>query len=349
MTKRIAITVIFCVLACGEVTGTSAMADEEQVAPKEMRLIPGGEFVMGSNDPLAQPHERPPHRVRVDAFFIDESPVTNAQFRTFVEATGYVTTSEKPADLAEIRKELPPGTPDPPAEALEPASIVFSPPPQPVNQTQYLQWWTYMKGADWRHPDGPGTSIEGKDDHPVVHVSWFDAAAYAKWAGKRLPTEAEWEFAARGGLKNKVNTWGNEPLSDEFPRINTWQGAFPYKDAKKDGFEGTSPVRAFAPNGYGLFDMAGNVWEWCADLYRADLYANRSSKQPIENPKGPAKSFDPREPYATKHVQKGGSYLCNDSYCSGYRPSAREANTPDSAAGHTGFRCVISAGKTARD
>lgn len=318
----------------------SALADDASAPPKGMVRIPGGEFTMGSDDPLSFPRERPPHRVRVDAFYMDVTPVTNAQFRAFVEDTGYVTTAEKPVDLDEIMKQVPPGTPEPPPEALAPSSIVFTPPEGPVHDQNFFRWWNYVKGADWKHPGGPGTSIEGKDDHPVVHVSWFDAVAYAKWAGKRLPTEAEWEFAARGGLEGKVNVWGDEPVSPG--RANTWQGTFPHENTKADGFVSTSPVRAFAPNGYGLYDMAGNVWEWCADYYRADLFAQRASKDVTVNPKGPETSFDPREPYAKKRVQKGGSYLCNDSYCSGYRPSGREASTPDTGSSHTGFRCVKS-------
>lgn len=327
-------------IAAAAVCQLPAMAAESNPTPPHgMAYIPGGEFTMGSDDPLSKPRERPPHRVRVDAFFMDLAPVTNAQFREFVEATGYVTTAEKPIDLAEIMAQVPPGTPEPSPEDLAPASLVFRSPDQPGRA---LQWWQFVKGANWRHPSGPGSSIERKDDHPVVHVSWDDAQAYARWAGKRLPTEAEWEFAARGGLEGKVNVWGDEPIASRPPRANTWQGTFPYRDLAVDGFSGTSPVHTFSANGYGLFDMAGNVWEWCSDLYREDLYRSRAGDAVIDNPSGPSVSFDPRESFAVKRVQKGGSYLCNDSYCSGYRPSAREASTPDTGSSHVGFRCAIS-------
>lgn len=211
----------------------------------------------------------------------------------------------------------------------------------PLNN--HFQWWNYVKGADWRHPDGPGSSIVGKDDYPVVQVSWFDAMAYAEWAGKRLATEVEWEFAARGGLDGKVNVWGDESHKDDDGRANTWQGSFPNKNTEEDGYAATSPVRAFAPNGFGLYDMAGNVWEWCADYYREDTFAQRVRSKLTVNPTGPTISYDPREPFAVKRVQKGGSYLCSDSYCSGYRPSAREPGSPDTGSGHVGFRCVKSA------
>ena len=327
-------------LVCAFGAGCS-VRDESATPQPGMIWVSGGEFTMGSDDPLARPRERPPHRVKVAGFFMDATPVTNAQFRVFVEATGYTTTAEKPADLAEIMKQLAPGTPEPDPAMLEPASVVFTPPARKVPIDDHFQWWSYVKGADWRHPGGPGSSIEGKAAHPVVQVSWFDATAYAEWAGKRLPTEAEWEFAARGGLDGKVNVWGNEPLVDDAGRVNTWQGAFPSEDLAHDGYRGTSPVRAFQPNGYGLFDMAGNVWEWSSDYYRADTFALRAGDGLIVDPKGPSTSLDPRERFAEKRVQKGGSYLCNDSYCSGYRPSAREPASPDTGTGHSGFRCVM--------
>jgi formylglycine-generating enzyme len=298
---------------------------------------------MGTNSDLGWADEKPAHRVRVDGFWMDETDVTNAQFRKFVEATGYVTTAEKPVDAAEILRQLPPGTPPPPKENLVPGSMVFTPTSGPVKilgHDVHRQWWKWVPGANWRHPEGPGTNIDGKDDHSVVHVSWDDAVAYAKWAGKRLPTEAEWEFAARGGLDNKPYVWGDDKPTDVNYHANIWQGNFPNENTAKDGYVRTSPVKAFPPNGYGLYDMAGNVWQWCSDWYQADLYRQRAGKGVIVNPVGPAKSFDPRDPYSPLRVQKGGSFLCNDAYCTRYRPSARHGCTPDSGMSHMGFRCV---------
>jgi sulfatase modifying factor 1 len=304
--------------------------------------IPGGEFTMGTDSELGWPDEKPAHRVYVDGFWMDETEVTNAQFRAFVEATGYVTTAEKPPDLEEILRQSKPGTPPPPKEKLVPGSLVFQPTDGPVPLNDYTQWWHWTPGANWRHPEGPGSSIEGKDDHPVVHVSWDDAVAYAKWAGKRLPTEAEWERAARGGLEGKPYVWGDEKPTDTQVFANIWQGAFPYRNTAADGFVRTAPVKSFEPNGYGLYDMAGNVWEWCSDLYRADLYRQRVGQGLIVNPSGPSEAMDPRNPRAKSRVERGGSFLCNDSYCSRYRPSARHGCSPDTGMSHVGFRCVTS-------
>ena len=221
--------------------------------------------------------------------------------------------------------------------------MVFSPPDHPVvdlrSPEAYRQWWKYVPGADWRHPEGPGSSLEGKDDHPVVHVSWFDAEAYAKWAGKRLPTEAEWEYAARGGLEGKKYVWGDEPFSDEQPQCNNFQGTFPNKNTALDGFVRTSPVKTFPPNGYGLYDMAGNVWQWCADWYLPEAYALNANKTLLINPQGPDHSFDSRQ-RPPERVHRGGSFLCCVGYCFNYRPSARMGCTPDNGMSHIGFRCV---------
>ena len=234
--------------------------------PEGMIWIPGGEFTMGTDDKIGWQDEKPAHRVRVDGFWMDQTDVTNAQFAFFVEATGYITTAERPVDVAEIMKQSPPGTPPPPPEKLVPGSLVFQPTQGPItDKRDYSQWWRWTPGANWRHPEGPDSSTQGKEDHPVVQVSWHDAVAYAKWAGKRLPTEAEWEFAARGGLDGKTYSWGDEPFSDESPQCNCWQGEFPWKNTGSDGYQRTSPVKAFSPNGYGLYDMGGNVWQWCAD------------------------------------------------------------------------------------
>jgi formylglycine-generating enzyme required for sulfatase activity len=309
-----------------------------------MAWIPGGEFAMGSTDALARPDESPVHRVRVDGFWMDVTEVTNAQFAAFIKATGYVTTAERPVDWEELKKQVAPGTPKPPDEMLQPGALVFTPPTEPVDLGNNHQWWTWTTGADWRHPGGPKTTIEGKEIEPVVQVSWDDAVAYCTWAGKRLPTEAEWEFAARGGLDRKVNVWGDEPVNGK--KCNTWQGHFPDRNTAEDGFTRAAPVRSFPPNGYGLYDMAGNVWEWCADSYRPDAYARQvlaaGNGVVIVNPTGPDKSLDPRNPNAPEsRVHRGGSFLCNDSYCASYRPSARMACPPDTGMQHLGFRCVM--------
>jgi formylglycine-generating enzyme len=308
-----------------------------------MVWIPGGEFSMGSDAAEARPDERPEHRVRVHGFWMDATEVTNAQFAKFVAATGYRTIAERPVDWEQLKKQCPPGTPKPPEEQLKPGSLVFTPPGHPVDLDDPSQWWTWTHGADWRHPEGPASSIDGKDDLPVVQVAWGDAMAYATWAGKRLPTEAEWEFAARGGLDAKHYVWGDDPLDAK--RCNVWQGHFPDRNTAEDGFARAAPVGRFAPNGYGLYDMAGNVWEWCSDLYREDTYNQRAMRAggfaPVDNPQGPATAHDPRNPYATDvRVQRGGSFLCNPAYCSSYRPSARMSCAPDTGAQHVGFRCV---------
>jgi formylglycine-generating enzyme required for sulfatase activity len=308
--------------------------------PPGMGWIPGGEFTMGTDSDLGWPAERPAHRVRVDGFWMDETEVTNAQFRAFVEATGYVTTAEKTPDLKEIMRQLPPGTDPPPPEKLVPGSLVFTPTDGPVPLDDPSRWWKWTPGADWRHPAGPDSSIRGREDHPVVHVCWDDAVAYAKWAGKRLPTEAEWEFAARGGLDGQPYVWGDKPFSESKAQCNIWQGDFPYRNTAEDGHERTAPVKSYAPNGYGLYDMAGNVWEWCADWYDSGLYRRRAGGGVTVNPRGPEKSSDPVNPFTPQRVHRGGSFLCNDCYCSSYRPSARRGCSPDSSASHVGFRCA---------
>ena len=315
---------------------------QHQSAPPGMAWIPGGEFTMGTNSDLGRPDEKPSHRVQVDGFWMDQTEVTNAQFRAFVEATGHVTTAEKPVDAEAILRQMPPGTPPPPPERLAPGSLVFTPTAGPVDLRDYSKWWHWTPGACWKHPEGPGSTLDGRDDHPVVHVSWDDATAYAKWAGKRLPTEAEWEFAARGGLERKPYVWGHERPSDTAIHANIWQGEFPSKNTALDVFERTAPVRSFEPNGYGLHDMAGNVWEWCADWYDRDLYRKRAGKSLVVSPAGPERSYNPARPYTPERVQRGGSFLCNDSYCTRYRPSARHGCSPDTGMSHGGFRCVQS-------
>jgi formylglycine-generating enzyme required for sulfatase activity len=238
-----------------------------------------------------------------------------------------------------MKKQLPPGTPRPPADKLVPGSLVFTPPPTAVPTTNVARWWTWTPGANWRHPEGPASDLNGRDDHPVVQVSWDDAVAYAKWAGKRLPTEAEWEFAARGGLAGARFTWGAEaPTDTDGKKANIWQGTFPNHNTRADGYERTAPVRSYPANGYGLYDTAGNVWEWCADWYRADAYAGRTGG--ATNPKGPETFWDPAEPLVPKRVTRGGSFLCHVTYCESYRPAARRGTAADSGMSHLGFRCV---------
>ena len=303
-----------------------------------MVWVPGGTFRMGADNDQALKDEYPKHSVTVSGFWIDRTEVTNVQFAAFVRATGYVTTAERKPDWNELKKQLPPGTPKPDASLLVPASLVFDPPDHPVDLNDYSQWWAWKKGASWRHPHGPGSSIAGKDKYPVVHVSWYDAVAYCKWAHKRLPTEAEWEFAARGGLSDKVYPWGNDPVTSGATHGNFWEGHFPDKNTSADGFYYAAPVGSFAPNGYGLVDMAGNVWEWCADYYK-DTYYKEVAPGAL-NPRGPSTSHDPDEPLARKRVIRGGSFLCNESYCTGYRVSRRMKSTEDSGMEHVGFRAV---------
>jgi formylglycine-generating enzyme required for sulfatase activity len=340
---KVALTVAAFLATYMTFAGWRHMLDAVPRGPLGMVWIPGGEFLMGTDSELAWPDEKPAHRVRVDSFWIDETEVTNDQFAAFVQETSYVTTAERAPTAEEILRQLPPGTPPPAPEQLVAGSLVFTPPEGPVGLDDYTQWWKWTPGANWRHPEGPGSDLEGRDKHPVVHVSWEDAAAYAKWAGKRLPTEAEWEFAARGGLVGKPYVWGDDlPDAGDRSRANIWQGDFPHRNTKQDGFTRTAPVRSFQPNGFGLYDIAGNVWEWCNDWYDRELYSHRASAEPITNPTGPLASRDPTRPYQPQRVQRGGSFLCNDSYCSRYRPSARHGCSPDTGMSHVGFRCVVS-------
>ncbi len=310
------------------------------IANEGMVWIDGGGFEMGADNKQASSDEYPKHKVTVDGFWMDVTQVTNAEFKEFVDATGYLTTAEQKPDWEELKKQLPPNAQKPDKSLLVPASLVFKAPERQVPLTDYGNWWEWKGGASWKHPAGPGSSIAGKEDHPVVHISFYDAQAYCKWAGKRLPTEAEWEWAARGGLSNSVYPWGNEDIDEGEPKANSWQGDFPNTNTLRDGFYNTSPVKAFSPNGYGLYDMAGNVWEWCADYYHSNYYGTIAGPLEVVKPKGPDSSHDPEEPYAIKRVIRGGSFLCNDSYCSGYRVARRMKTTEDSTMEHLGFRCV---------
>jgi formylglycine-generating enzyme required for sulfatase activity len=305
-----------------------------------MVWIEGGTFEMGGNNDQARKDEFPKHKVKVDGFYMDVTEVTNEQFAAFVKATNYITTAEKNVDWEQMKKELPAGTPKPDTSLLKASSLTFAPTSSPVNLEDYSQWWQWKQGANWKHPQGPESNIIGKEKYPVVHISWYDANAYCKWAGKRLPTEAEWEFAARGGLVNNVYSWGNDNVDSSVAKCNFWQGTFPYKNDTTDGFYGIAPAKKFKPNGLGLYDMAGNVWEWCADFYNDTYYTTCNKLKLTVNPKGPTKSYDPDEPLATKRVMRGGSFLCSDTYCSGYRCAARMKSSQDSGMEHLGFRCV---------
>ena len=302
----------------------------------DMVFIPGGTFRMGSDHHY--PEEAPSHRVAVDGFWIDRTPVTNRQFKEFVKATGHVTTAQVPPDPKDYPGALP--------HMIYAGSLVFSPLPRITDLSDWSQWWTFLKGADWRHPHGPGSSINVLDHHPVVHVSFGDALAYAQWAGKDLPTEAEWEFAARGGLDGEEYAWGNELTPGGKHMANTWQGNFPLQNLNSDGYERTSPVTAFPPNGYGVYDMIGNVWEWTSDWWSARHEADAAKPCCIpQNPRGGREdlSFDPCQPAIRipRKVLKGGSHLCAPNYCRRYRPAARHAEPVDTSTSHVGFRCVV--------
>lgn len=291
----------------------------------EMAWIPGGSFQMGAED-FAD--SKPVHIVNVKGFWMDEHEVTNAQFAQFVKATGYRTVAERPLN--------PQDYPQVPPDQLVPGSAVFTPTPQPVSKDNPLQWWRYVAGADWQHPNGPQSSIKGHENEPVVHVSYEDALAYAKWAGKRLPTEAEWEFAAQGGKGYQTYYWGNELNPGGKWMANIYQGDFPHRNTREDGFAEAAPVKTFPANPYGLYDMDGNVWEWCQDFYRPDYYA----QVPGNNPQGPSDSYDPDEPGAVKRVQRGGSFLCSDQYCIRYKAGSRGKGEVTSGSNNLGFRCV---------
>lgn len=308
--------------------------------PPGMVWIQGGEFMMGTDtDPQHREDESPAHKVTVDGFWMDITEVTNTQFAEFVAATGYITTSEKSIDWEELKTQVPPGTPKPPDEMLKAASMVFAKTEAPVDLNNFMNWWTFVQGADWKHPQGPLTTISEIPNHPVVHISWDDAVAYCKWAGKRLPTEAEWEFAARGGSPDAIYPWGTDKELAKY--ANSWQGSFPYLNTKEDGYFSTSPVKTYPPNNFGLFDIAGNVWEWCSDFYDAEYYKTCVTNGITNNPEGPEKPNDPNQPYNIVRVKRGGSFLCNDVYCSSYRITARMATSYDTGQDHSGFRCVM--------
>ena len=302
---------------------------------------------MGSDSPSAKPNERPAHQVRVSGFWMDRTPVTNAQYEAFVAATGYLTTAERPPKWESLKVQLPNGTPKPLDDVLVPGAMVFVGTEQPVDLNDYSQWWRYMPGANWRQPQGRGSSIAGMADNPVVQVSYEDALAYAHWVGKRLPTEAEWEFAARGGLEQATYAWGNEFAPQGRKMANIWEGSaqpFPVVRPQTGSSHGTSRVCAFPTNGYGLCDMVGNTWQWVADWYRADAFSSGAHGSELIDPQGPDDSYDPDDPgvpaQAPKRVIRGGSFLCSEEYCVSYRPSARRGNDPYTSMSHIGFRLV---------
>jgi len=307
------------------VNPVKSLAETNVSCPENMVYIPGGSFRMGSESSDFV-EEKAIDDVKVDSFCMDIHEITNAEFAKFVQETGYVTIADRP-----LSKEQFPDLPD---EQRKPGSLVFQPPEEGIQQVGYLSWWHWVTGANWQHPYGAESDILGKENHPVVHISYLDAIAYAKWAGKELPTEAEWEYAARGGLENKKYIWGDEYSET---KANTWQGLFPFYNTKADGYLGTAPVASFPPNNYGLYDMAGNVWEWTQDFYQVE----RDDMAHKSNPKGPKIGYDPKKPGEFgSHVIKGGSHLCARNYCSRYRPAARESQSPDTGTTHIGFRLV---------
>jgi len=313
--------------------------------PMNMVWVPSGEFLMGSDSVMAKANERPAHKVRVDGFWIDQTDVTNAEFAEFIKATGYVTTAEQKPDWETLRTQLPEGTPKPPDDKLVTGSMVFVGTEHAVPLDDFSRWWRFVPGANWRHPQGPGSSIVGKEDHPVVQVSYFDVLAYAKWAKKRLPTEAEWEYAARGGVEQANFIWGDELRPQGKHMANTFAGPqFPVVEAAYKDKIGTTKVKSYPPNKFGLYDMAGNVWQWVADWYRFDAFALEAKAERPTNPQGPSSCYDPVDRYspsdAPKRVIRGGSFLCDERYCQSYRPSARRGSDPYNPMSHLGFRLV---------
>lgn len=312
--------------------------------PEGMVWIPGGKFLQGAvpMDKMAMAHEKPQHEVQVSGFFMDIHPVTNKQFSKFIDETGYITVAERGIDWEEMKKQVPTGTPKPHDSILQPGSLVFKKTDSSVpNLYDYSQWWKWKIGANWKHPNGPESSIEDKDNHPVVQIAFEDAFAYCEWADRRLPTEAEWEYAARAGNENLIYFWGND-TSKLSKYANTWEGEFPVENTLDDGFERQAPVMSYPANDLGLYDMSGNVWEWTSDWYNEGYYGQVSQNGIMKNPTGADKPYNSNNPYAQEKVIKGGSFLCSASYCASYRISARMATSLDSGLEHLGFRTVKS-------
>lgn len=326
-----------------EVKKSIKLTNADVETPEGMVWIPAGSFMQGAvpQDKTAMQHEKPQHPVSVDGFFMDITEVTNAQFKNFVEQTNYITTAERAIDWEEMKKQVPEGTPKPHDSILQPGSLLFKKAKSTVpNLYDFSQWWIWSIGVNWRHPSGPDSTIEGKDDYPVVHVSFEDALAYCKWAKRRLPTEAEWEYAARGKNKNTIYSWGDD-ISVLSKNVNSWEGEFPVNNTLQDGFERTAPVKTYLQNSFGLYEMSGNVWEITNDLYNLNYYEElAASGKPAINPKGAIKAYNPNNPYIEEIIIKGGSFLCSDSYCASYRVSSRMGSSKDSSSEHVGFRTV---------
>ena len=343
-TKGQIIFILFIILLNQSCKNQTQIKKEEQISQiPGMVWIPGGIYDMGASDSdrMALSHEKPKHTVKVDGFYMDETEVTNAQFSRFIQATNYITTAERPVDWELIKQQLPPGTPKPHDSLLLPGSLLFKKTKESVpNLYDFSQWWRWTNGANWKQPEGKGSSIDGKDNHPVVHVSYEDAMAYCHWAGRRLPTEAEWEFAARGGKRDKIYFWGD--LTDKLSSyVNSWEGEFPVDNTQADGFEKSAPIKTYPPNGYGLYEISGNVWEWTSDWYSSQYYQYCKENSITNNPKGPNEAFNPNNPYIDERIIRGGSFLCNASYCASYRVSSRMATDPNTALEHLGFRTVM--------
>lgn len=341
--KLLFIVLVFSFFSCENEKKQSEKKIRERVNPADMVWVEKKRYLHGAkvNDPYAMNREKPSHHVTVDGFYIDATEVTNKQFEAFVKATNYITVAERPIDWEDLKKDLPPGTAKPHDSVLKPGSLIFNKNVEGVvNMRNFGNWWTWKIGANWRHPQGPKSSIEGKEQYPVVHIAYEDAMAYCKWANRELPTEAQWEAAAQGTNNNTIFTWGNDPkLINQ--KANTWQGVFPTTNNPLDGYKYISPVKSFPPNSIGIYDMAGNVWEMTSDNYDIDYYKTLAGKSNLLNPKGAKKSYNPDNPYIQEKIIKGGSFLCNASYCASYRISAKMGMSPDSGSDHIGFRTVL--------
>lgn len=341
LNRLIFIFIGFAILGCENAPNKEVKAPPVEV-PKGMVWVPSKTFTKGAKegDQMAMKAEKPSHQVQVDGFFIDATEVTNKDFAIFVEETGYTTLAEKPIDWDEMKKELPPGTPKPHDSLLQAGSLIFNRNALEVeNKSDYHQWWEWKIGANWKHPEGPDSSIEGKEDYPVVHIAYEDALAYCEWANRRLPTEAEWESAALGNQKEAIFPWGNE-IEQLNENANTWQGVFPTQLETEDGHDYVAPTKSYPPNSIELYDMMGNVWEITQDYFNVNYYASLDPNRIHTNPKGADRPFNPNNPNEVERIIKGGSFLCHGSYCASFRISARMGNTEKSSSEHVGFRTV---------